>query len=591
MALNPTPGWDTNMTLKVMATAALSLAAMGALRSAAQESPSSVHYELSAAFAPGDTLPRVTVRLRFPGEADGTTTLALPDAWGGEEELWRCLTDLRVEGQDARLEPGADPAHRVIHHAPGARIDVSYQVVQDWTGVPQADGRNQYRPTVQPEYLHLIGDAIFARPEWNGDTPATFTRGAIPPGWSFASDLEHGAGGRPLTLGDVRESVLVAGDFRIVARGSEGRQLRVALRGRWSFTDDAFVDRLDRIVRSHRAFWGDGEEPFLVTVLPLAAEPGSSMLGGTGRSDAFAFFATDNAQEFTLNRVLAHEHLHTWIPRRIGRMPEQYEARDYWLSEGFTDFYTFRLLIRDGIWSLTDYEEAVNEALSRYAQSPVRAVPNATIVSDFWKGREIGDLPYQRGFLLALLWDDRLRRASGGKQDLDDVILALHREWRDRPQGAEPPLASDALRAGLRSAGLDPAADLERFIEQGQPILLPEDLLGADGRIATEELPEFSRGFDPQATSAAGGIVSGVDPDGPAHAAGLRDGMKIVKREAGQSGNPTLELVYLVQDGDTERRIRYLPHGKRRFLTQRIIMPPAGDTAGRERLVQRLGGM
>lgn len=549
-----------------------------------------VAYTLSAAFAPGDTLPTVTVRLDFAGETDGETILTLPDAWGGESELWRGIGGLRVSGDSARAESGANPAQRVLRHAAGAALAVTYDVHQDWPGVPEANGRNQYRPTLQPAYVHLIGNTLFAHPAMDFGRPAVFTRGVLPPGWSFASDLEHGGSDRALTVGDVLESVVVAGDFRVVTRGAKAGELRVAIRGRWSFSDDDFADRVERIVRSHRAFWGDPDEPFLVTVLPLAAAAGSSSLGGTGRADAFAFFATDNAQEYTLNRVLAHEHLHTWIPRRIGRMPETDEAEDYWLSEGFTDFYTFRLLLKDAIWTLDDYLEAVNEVLSRYAQSPVRTVPNRTIVSDFWKGPEIGDLPYQRGFLLATLWDERLRRASNGAVDLDDVMLSLRRDFRAIPAGDKPVRAVDALMATLRKYGVDATSDLERHVTAGEPILLPDGLLGAAGRLMTEELPEFSRGFDPAATTAAGGVVTGTDPEGPAFAAGMRDGMKIVKREAGEPGNPTVELVYRVLDGATERVFRYLPHGRRRFLTQRLVPPPAGDAAGRGQLAERLAG-
>ena len=53
--------------------------------------------------------------------------------------------------------------------------------------------------------------------------------GAAPPGWSFASDLEHGAMGRTLVLRDIVESVLVGGDFRVLKRSN----VRVALRGKW----------------------------------------------------------------------------------------------------------------------------------------------------------------------------------------------------------------------------------------------------------------------------------------------------------------------------------------------------------------------
>lgn len=547
-----------------------------------------IEYALSTVVR-GDTLRAVHVTLRFTGEAADSTVLDLPDEWGGEHALYATMRDLRVAG--GTLAPGADAAHRVVRHAPGAALTVDYDIVQDWDGVPAANGRNEYRPVIQPGYFHLLGEAIFVLPHRSSTTPAHFAGATLPAGWTFASDLEHEGPGRPLTLGDVLESVLVGGDFRVVHGAAPGSRLRVALRGAWAFTDSALAAKIDRIVASHLRFWHEKDEPFLVTVLPLVAAPGNSSLGGTGRGDAFAFFATDNAQDATLNRILAHEHLHTWIPRRLGRLPEgPDEPRDYWLSEGFTDFYANRLLVRDGIWSLEDYVDATNEMLTAYAQSPVRTAPNERIVRDFWTDPDVQKLPYQRGCLLAMRWDAAVRAASHGARAFDAVVLAMNRRYRQAGGDADSTLATAALLPALRALGVDPAADIATLVDSGGAILLPADYFGDGLRVETAEVPEFTRGFDGVATSAAHGVVAGVDSTGPAYAAGLRAGMTIVKREAGKPGDARVELVYRVKDGDTERVIRYMPEGKRRFLTQRLVLASPLSDAARAALVKRIGG-
>ncbi|TPW12467.1 MAG: hypothetical protein FD129_1458, partial [bacterium] len=70
----------------------------------------------------------------------------------------------------------------------------------------------------------------------------------------------------------------------------------------------------------------------------------------------------------------------------------------------------------------------------------------------------------------------------------------------------------------------------------------------------------------------------------------LRNGMTIVKREAGKPGDSRVELVYLVKDGGVEKRIRYLPEGKKRHVTQNIVPVARLDEAGRRALARRLGG-
>ena len=573
----------TRPAAALLLAAGFALCATARPATAAPLEPAPVHYTLTPRLE-GDSLAALRVERRFTGDTDGETTLNLPDEWGGESALYGGIRGLVVTG--GALGDDADPAHRVIRHAPDAPLTVTWEVVQEKPGAPRADGDNPYRPLVQRGYFHLIGEATFVVPAWPDDTPVDFRVAGLPAGWGFASDLEHARPGHPLTLAGLLESITVGGDFRVITRAHPGGDLRVAIRGAWSFTDDGLADKLDRIVASHLSFWGDPEEPFLVTVLPLEADGPSSSLGGTGRSDAFAFFATDNGREATINRILAHEHLHTWIPRRLGRMPEKDEAAAYWLSEGFTDFYTFRLLVRDGLWSPRDFLEAANEVLMKYAQSGARTAPNATIVADFWSSREAQDLPYQRGFLLAMLWDQRLRKASHGKRDLDDVLLALHRHYMKIEKRDDAPRVTEAFARAMREAGCDIKDDLAHYVERGAAVLLPPDLLSPAGRLETMDLPEFDRGFDPLKTAAAGNIVAGIDSTGPAWAAGLRNGMKILKRESGQPGNAAVEFVYRIDDAGTEKVIHYLPAGKRTFLTQRMMPGPGGedDPALRKRL-------
>lgn len=541
-----------------------------------------VRYTLTPVMEQGG-LKSVAVEIAFAGEADGETWLRLPGEWGGEQQLWKSIVDLKADGATVEPDEGGNQAVRLLRHAPNAPLVVHYRVIQDWPGEP-APGKNTYRAVIQPGYFHLIGHAAFATPDWNYETPATFEIANLPHGWRFASDLEHAKRGRKLTIGDVTESVSVAGDFRVVARPGLGGNLRVAIRGTWRFTDDGIADKIAAIVDSHQKFWGDGPEPFLVTILPLTARAGSTSLGGTGLSDAFAFFATDNGEEATINRILAHEHLHTWIPRRLGGMPEKDEARDYWLSEGFTDFYTSRLLVRDGIWKIEDFAAATNEILRDYATSPVRTAPNTNIVADFWNDAPTQKLPYQRGQLLAAMWDHKLRAQSKGRLDFDDVVLRMRADAR---HGLT---ARDNFNASMKALGLDPKADIAKHIDKGEPIVLPAAIFAPCGKVETVDVAEFDRGFDRDKTQAAGGVFAGVDPAGPAYKAGLRDGMKLIKREAGIIGDSRVEIAYRVDDNGTQRLIKYMPAGKGTFTLQEFKLTPGLDQAARAACAAHLGG-
>ena len=529
-------------------------------------------------------LTALEVQIRLEGEEDGDTVLNLPGDWGGKTKLYESIRDLKIAGGDVASQ--ADPAKRVITHRPRAKLFISYRVVQNWPGEPHATGANEYRPIIQKTYFHVLGNAIFAAPEREDQPDATFTYTGGPKGWTFASDLEHASMGRRLVLGDMLESVMVGGDFRILQRG----KVRLALRGKWPFTDQSFLDRLGPIIESHHRFWNDAAEPFLVTAIPLAGEPGNISLGGTGRDDAFAFFATDNADSATLNKLLAHEHLHTWIPRRIGNMPQRDEARDYWLSEGFTDFYTARLLLKDKIWTLKEYVDSLNDALRDYSYSPLRSSPNSKIISDFWTDQDAQKLPYLRGHLFAHLIDHMLRQDSEGERDFDDIMLAMRERVRAL-DSAEPPLATGMFAEEMKKAELDIGDLIASHIRDGKPILLPEDTFVPCGVVETNKIPEFDRGFDPDKTAENGNVIVGLREGSNGYKAGLRNGMKIVKRESGKTGDSRVPLVYRVLDNGKERVISFLPEGQRRVTLQELILDEDLSEKDRKNCVARLSGM
>lgn len=528
--------------------------------------PDRLDYTLTPLIQDG-ALTAVQIDLTFRGDADGETALRLPSSWGGRDELWRSIEAITaVSG--AQVRDGDGPTSRVLTHRPNARIHLRYRVIQDFEGPPNAQQENAYRPVVQPSYFHFIGNAILITPaERDLTTPVRFRARDLPRGWSFASDLEHNG----LLLGAAWSSVMVGGDFRIVH--ARDPNIRVAIRGAWNFSDADFVSEVGAIINAQRAFWGDQSTPYLVTVIPLEA-PNSGWLsvGGTGLDDAFAFFATTNAEAATITRTLAHEGSHTWIPGQIGGMVEEDQAGSYWFSEGFTDFYTGRLLVRQGVWSPQEFAADLNRMLAAYAQSSVRTEPNSRIVADFWGSREVQQLPYQRGRFLATIWDARLR-AQG--RDLDDVML----EMRARARGGDPLHADQMFPIVINRLGVNVDADIAHYVIEGAPVLLPEDVFAPCGRVVTREAARFHRGFDIEATSANNNIVTGVDPSLPAYAAGVRDGMVLLRRAGGAIGDADQDITYIMRDGDTERSFTYRPRGHGLYTLQEFLVAEglAGD--------------
>ena len=556
---------------------AIAVACSAAALSSATPAPPAVDVVLRPVVENGG-FAAVDVAVTFNGEADGETVLRLPDGWAGEADLWKALGDLRVDG--AQVRAGEGPGQRILRHAPGARITAHYRVRQETRGAPAAGERNPYRALVQPKWFHFIGETVVALPEGvDMRAPARLRAEALPPGAIFASDAQHAG----LQVHDLVESVMVGGDFRIIDAGGG---LRIALRGAWPFDDAAWRAQLARIGADQRTYWGARSENYLVTVLPITGGPEQISAGGTGRGDGFAFFATANAPMPMITGILSHEMMHTWIPGRIGGLPAKDEAADYWLSEGFTDWASWRVNVRGGVWTPEDFAAAFNRSVEAYDLSPVRTAPNMRIVQDFWRDGALQKLPYQRGMLIAALWDYRLRMASRGARDLDDVLLRMQRGAVRRPDVSAVQMLPEAMR---RVAGVEIAVDRTTLVAEGQAVELPRDLYAPCGDVIAEQKALWVRGFDFQATLRAGQTVTGVIEGGAAWRAGLRNGMRLVAwHEHSDALDASVPVTAGVMDNGIRREITWMPTDGRTHTVRRLVLRSGFDRAACTRLLAGL---
>lgn len=504
------------------------------------------------------------ITLRFHADASGETRLRLPSHHADARELWRNVHDLKVDGATAVETPSPDV--RLIHSRPHAALTVSYRIVSPWDHDYRMEDGGPYQPMVRPNWFYSVGEALFATPDEVDDTPVTFAWAGALPGFALASTLEAGH----LTLKDVSDSVSMGGrDVRILRAG----QTRLAIRGRYPFTDEAALDAARKLLVGERAFWGDPDTPFLVAIAPeTTPSPSSSSMTGDGRQHGFSLAMTENVTLTMVLPVLAHEEFHTWNAGQLGGpLPDPQEARGYWFSEGFTDFYAWRLALRAGVFSPQDFANQVNATLLAYDSSPVRTAPNARIAADFWHDADVRRLPYQRGALLAAVWDAQLRARSGGRDNLDAILLDQRRRAK-RPGHDPAPLLFVEVAA---AHGLDVRWDLAAHVEKGDPIRLPEDTFGPCGKVITETQPTYDLGFDIHAT-AESHVIHGVRPGSAAYAAGLRDGMALVSSHHTQSAADDAVVTIRQPDGTT-RAIRYKPAGDGQITVQRLLLTPGMD--------------
>ena len=542
-----------------------SLAAIAAaLALPAWAQPSDCFLDYRVQVAPGIGEPRIEVRMRLMGSPRGETRLRLSREWGGVSDFHRGIR--RFSGED-----GGAPGEWIAKHPVAEPIELRYELVNARAGMdrdaPLAPG-DFYRNAIGRTFFQLFGHGTFLVPDHlieGRPIRVCVEVTGLPSTWTFATNnLPSERGGTRrwtfvATRAQLAATLLIAGDFRILRRDVAGRVLDVAIRGDWKFSDSAFADATARVVEAQRRFWNDLDFPhFLIALIPNNLDSGSS--GGTGLDNAFALHGS---RDFSVpgpafNFLIAHEHLHTWIPHRLGTMGPD-EAARYWFSEGFTNYLSHRLLLRTGLWKLEDYAQALNRTLEVYFNSPVREAPNSHIVANFWKDGAAQALPYQRGELFALHLAHRL---AGAGHSLDAQLRGLRlgasQLAREGSSGASD-LAVSRLRAALRpllGASLD--EDIEAHIEAGRTVPIDAGFLGPCFHGEWVEKPRFELGFDRDRTFGEK-RVAGVVPGSAAERAGLRDGMAI-ERLSVYFGDLERDATVQVREADgTVREIKYKP--------------------------------
>ncbi len=529
--------------------------------------PEDVRYTIELASA----RPLVRIHVDCTGDSDGETELAVEEPGGGVAEPGKDLelVGASAAGQALACERLATWRWRV-RHARGLRITATFELGST-PHRADPDPRIYYQPILEPGLLHLIGSNALPAPEHldPGEERAIRLewRGFAEAGWGALSSF--GMGEEPLerrsSLDGFRHALFLAGELELFERDVHGAPLCVAVYGtEWTTPLEDFADLCASIVAMEREFFGEFTRPFyLISLIPVGKrEPGVVSMGGTGLTDSFALFLLPGSSlgaayegGMSIPWLLAHEMFHDWNGHAI-RLAQP-ERAGYWFSEGFTDFYARRLLQRAGLLSLEDHARSWNEKFSAYATNPERNSPASRIQEAFWSDRDVGNLPYQRGDLVALLVDEAIRRRSGGAQSLDDLVRELVRRARD----GEEEFTVDELLAALEEfAGRETAETVRAVVVDGAEVELPPDAGLPELELATVDIPRFDTGFDHEHTVSAG-VVSGVRPGSPAEAAGLRDGMKALGWSVafGRTDRP---IEVRVRDGQEERTISFLPAGE-----------------------------
>ncbi|MCK6448607.1 MAG: hypothetical protein L6Q99_19620 [Planctomycetes bacterium] len=513
------------------------------------------------------------VEVRASAEAPaGATVWSLPSSWAGNDTPDRDLGVVRAEdarGQVVEIE-AKSPSEWVVTSPVAGRQTIVYRLAPT-THRQSSVNTDWYRPIVEPQLFQVLGGRTLLAPD-------TFARAAEldvsfvwsgfdEPGFAVASSF--GAGEREqrarASVAELQHSVFVGGKLSLCSRDVRGKPVWIAIQGeRWPTPAADFADVAARVVESQRGFFDDWEYPHYLISLVEAGPDDARMrsIGGTGLTNSFAMFVspgtplvTDAAGEKRVLHVLAHEMFHHWCGGVM--TPEAPEELSYWFTEGFTDYFTRRLLLRAGLYTPADFEANLNEKLAGYYGSPVKLEPAERIRRDFWNDPAVSLLPYQRGDALAIELDRAIRAASDGARTINDWVRELARRSRE----VERPFTRDELFDSIaRAATAEDATRIRAVAIEGRLLEPRAEWFAPCLALEASAKASFELGFDFDATREKK-VITGLVPGSAAEAAGLREGDSL----AGLSvalGDPDTAVEVSLKSDTGVRRLEYLPRSR-----------------------------
>lgn len=262
----------------------------------------------------------------------------------------------------------------------------------------------------------------------------------------------------------------------------------------------------------------------------------------------------------TFYSFLAHEYFHLYNVKRIRPIelgPFNYAKENYtnllWVSEGFTDYYSYLILRRAGLMTSTQVLENYQEHIQSYENKPGHLHQSAAEASrGIWA---IGGNPfsrtadelgktisvYDKGCALGMMLDLAIRHETQNRSSLDDVMKFLYKKYY---QSLKRGFTDTEFQQACESFAGKPLTELFEYVTTVKPVNYPKYLayagLGIDTAVQTYPGPYL--GIDAGVKDSTL-RVNNVAYGSPAWNAGINPGDKILDIDGRRADQQSFELM------------------------------------------------
>ena len=248
----------------------------------------------------------------------------------------------------------------------------------------------------------------------------------LPAGWDIGTSSTRLDEARYEVGAPEKAVFLVGRALRKTSDTIEGMALDLVLSGMWPFKDAAASEMAGKVIKQYLELTGfslKGRSTIMIAPLPVAV--GSTKWRAETRGSTVVLLI-DPAAGFTnwngqLGVIFTHELLHLWVPNSL-RLDGDYD----WFFEGFTLYVALRTALDLKIINFKEFLDTLARVYDSYLSY---SDDQSLIDASERRWTTPGSFVYDKGMLVAFLYDLLLRNKSGGTI----TLAGKYRELFSRP--------------------------------------------------------------------------------------------------------------------------------------------------------------
>lgn len=459
-----------------------------------------------------------------------------------------------------------------VHTGHASRFTVTYDLTID-------------RARMDKEHCFLAGPDTYLYMVQHKDVPCSVSF-TLPDDWKVGTPLDaDGAVYRARDYDTFIDCPTELGRFDLHSFEADGATYELVIHAKGAVDGEKLAGMCRKIVTEQNKIFGAPPFKRYVFLYHFKDAVGGRGLEHLNSTDIIMPYTAIKIDPMLAASVTSHEYFHLWNVKRI--RPFELGPFDYtqivrskalWLCEGVTSYFGDRGLVRSGLWKEQQYLDHLGTEIETLQNNPDRTVTSVEKASStVWDRKDWPRVDYyNKGELLGLLIDLKLRADSRGAKTFDDVLRLLLKRYVNGPaKEGKGPIGVGYPEDGILKAlnevsGGDWSDFYRRYISgvEELPFVETMEAVGLAPALNLVDFPDF--GLDLRGTSVLY-VVSG----GEAEKAGIKQGDRIVGingvevnratiRDTMQKLPPAEEAKLLVLRGEERIEIPMTPKVRRR---------------------------